>query len=118
MFMAYYKDMHKCTYYSAMSLYSVKSCPCPLDPSLGTLFCLCLISEAMASCVSGLGIGGSWRRPSFEPRVGVGSGSFTGLLSSDLDSEEEDVYKKKMITYLKSVNRCLLIYKVQKPRNT
>ena len=93
--MAYYKDMHKCTYYSAMSLYSVKSCPCPLDPSLGMLFCLCLISEAMASCVSGLGIGGSWRRPSFDPRVGVGSGSFTGLLSSDLDSEEEDVYKKK-----------------------
>lgn len=95
MFMAYYRDMHKCTYYSAMSLYSVKSCPCPLDPSLGTLFCLCLISEAMASCVSGLGIGGSWRRPSFEQRVGVGSGSFTGLLSSDLDSEEEDVYNNK-----------------------
>lgn len=83
------------TYYSAISLYSVKSCPCPLDPLLGILFCLCLISDAIASCVSGLGIGGSWRRPSFGNGLETKVDSFTGKLSSDLESEEEDACKRE-----------------------
>lgn len=91
----HHSDIWLYTYYSAISLYSVKSCPCPLDPLLGILFCLCLISDAIASCVSGLGIGGSWRRPSFGNGLETKVDSFTGKLSSDLESEEEDACKRE-----------------------